>query len=199
MPLENFYPSFSENHHRRNTQPDAIMGKEGKLKRHRFSQDEGLTYEDATEAGAIAPPPKKKARTEAKTSLFVRCLPKSMTSESLAELFSEYFPVKHALVVLDSATKESRGYGFVSFTDAEDALAARAKLNGHLVDRRRLVLEVAEPRYRDVKRRAEEPEKAAEADLEKQRRREAALARRKAPKLILRNLPWSIKNSRTAI
>ena len=193
IPLENFYSSC--HHHLRQGihQPDAIMGQEDKLKRCRASEDELLTYEDATEAGAIAPPPHKRARTEAKTSLFVRCLPNSMTSESLTELFSEYFPVKHAHVVLDPATKESRGYGFVTFTDAEDASAARAKLNGHLVDKRRLVLEVAEPRYRDEKRRAEEPEKAAEADLEKQRRREAVLGRRKAPKLIIRNLPWSIK------
>ncbi|KAJ2904258.1 uncharacterized protein MKZ38_008469 [Zalerion maritima] len=167
------------------------MTKKEQLKRRRAAQEESLTYEDLTEAGAA--PPQKKVRTEARTSLFVRSLPRSATSESLTTLFSEHFPVKHATVVIDKATQESRGYGFVTFTDSDDCLSAKAKLNGYLIDGRRIQLEVAEPRHRDAKGRAEAPEEAARWEAEKERRKAADEEARKPPKLIIRNLPWSIK------
>lgn len=56
----------------------------------------------------------KRPRVEENRTLFVRSLPTSATDESLTEFFSNYFPVKHATVVKDRATKASRGYGFVS-------------------------------------------------------------------------------------
>ncbi|KAG7107958.1 Nucleolar protein 4 like [Verticillium longisporum] len=114
-----------------------------------------------------APQPKsKKAKVEANRSLFVRSLPPDATSESLADYFSQHFPVKHATVVVDQATKESRGFGFVTLTDAEDALEAKAKLNNELWEGRRITVDLAEARNQEAW---------------------------VSPKLIIRNLPWSVK------
>lgn len=134
-------------------------------------------------------PPSKKSRVEERRSLFVRSLPTSATSESLTEYFSQHYPVKHATVVVDKNTKESRGYGFVTFTDADDAIEAKKKLNNEMFGGRRLRLDVAEPRQRAG---AGGVVKSAVAE-EKKRREEEMAEARKAPKLIIRNLPWSIK------
>ncbi|KAJ4391373.1 RNA recognition motif-containing protein [Gnomoniopsis smithogilvyi] len=134
-------------------------------------------------------PPSKKSRVEERRSLFVRSLPASATSESLTEYFSQHYPVKHATVVVDKNTKASRGYGFVTFTDADDAIEAKKKLNNEMFDGRRLRLDVAEPRQRAG---AGGPVKNGLAE-EKKRREEEMAEARKAPKLIIRNLPWSIK------
>ncbi|KAH7349507.1 nucleolar protein [Plectosphaerella cucumerina] len=152
------------------------------------------TLEDDIEATGIpdnAVPKSKKAKTEASSSLFVRSLPSDATNESLAAFFSEHFPVKHAAVVLDPATKASRGFGFVTLTDAEDALEAKTKLNNEVWNGRRLVVDIAEARHRD-KNGPAKPEPVARGKSSKQQAIEEAWV---SPKLIIRNLPWSIKTS----
>ncbi|KAL2288955.1 hypothetical protein FJTKL_02829 [Diaporthe vaccinii] len=136
-------------------------------------------------------PPSKKSRVEERRSLFVRSLPASATAESLTDFFSQHYPVKHATVVIDPRTKESRGYGFVTFTDADDAVEAKQKLNNELLGGRRMKLEVAEPRHRAG------GDSAAKSQIaeEKKKREEEMAEAKKAPKLIIRNLPWSIKSS----
>lgn len=116
-----------------------------------------------------------------KRSLFVRSLPADTTSDSLTDLFSDSYPVKHAVAVIDPSTKECRGYGFVTFADAEDAARAREQFNGHVLDGKKLRIEVAEPRHRNNE--GGEEEKVKKAHEEPQQ----------PPKLIVRNLPWSIK------
>ncbi|POS77919.1 nucleolar protein 4 [Diaporthe helianthi] len=136
-------------------------------------------------------PPSKKSRVEERRSLFVRSLPASATAESLTDYFSQHYPVKHATVVVDPKTKESRGYGFVTFTDADDAVEAKQKLNNELFGGRRMKLEVAEPRHRAG---GDSAAKSHIVEAKKKREEEMAEAK-KAPKLIIRNLPWSIKSS----
>ncbi|KAI1816000.1 hypothetical protein GGS20DRAFT_540479 [Poronia punctata] len=149
----------------------------------------------AEAAAAYADPgsaerPSKKAKVEGKTtSLFVRSLAPSTTSEALTNFFSEHFPVKHATVVIDPTTKTSRGFGFVTFTDVEDTLAAKEQLQGKKIDGRSIILDIAESRHRKPGAEAED------ATTKKEERRAALAEARKAPKLIIRNLPWSIKHS----
>lgn len=164
------------------------MAKSNGQKRRREAEAD-LEQQAATAVATQDGPPSKKSRTEERRSLFVRSLPSTATSESLAEYFSQHYPVKHATVVVDRNTKESRGYGFVTFTDADDAIEAKAKLNNELFSGRRLRLEVAEPRHRAASTTAM---KSAFAEDKRKREEEMAEAR-KAPKLIVRNLPWSIK------
>ncbi|KAH6624531.1 hypothetical protein B0J18DRAFT_181410 [Chaetomium sp. MPI-SDFR-AT-0129] len=138
-------------------------------------------------------PPTKKARVESHRQLFVRSLPPSATSESLTEFFSQHYPVKYATVVFDPKSKTSRGYGFVSFADPDDAAEAKDKLKNELFSGRRLKLDIAQPRHRDL---AKAGSNVGTKTIEAKRQREAdAEEARRAPKLIIRNLPWSIKTS----
>ncbi|KAK3296213.1 uncharacterized protein B0H64DRAFT_461214 [Chaetomium fimeti] len=148
----------------------------------------------AEEAAAPTPnPPSKKARVESNRQLFVRSLPPNATSESLTEFFSQHYPVKHATVVVDPKTKFSRGYGFVSFADPDDAAEAKDKLKNELFSGRRLKLDIAQSRHRDPTKSGSD---AMSKAVEVKRKRQADLEdARKAPKLIIRNLPWSIKTS----
>jgi nucleolar protein 4 len=131
-------------------------------------------------------PSSKKPRVEERRSIFVRSLPAEATNESLTEFFSEYFPVKHATVITDQKTKESRGYGFVTFTDAEDASQAKLALDKKLWNGKNIRVDIAEPRQRKNpgEKAAPIPGKPATKD-----------ELQKLPKLIVRNLPWSIKTS----
>ncbi|MCJ1475687.1 RNA recognition motif-containing protein [Lambiella insularis] len=140
---------------------------------------------------------RRKKPTSQPRSLFVRSLPPMTTSESLTELFSQSFPLKHATVVIDPTTKQSKGYGFVTFADAEDAQRAREQFNGSILGGKKIRVEIAEPRHRDTDKdglngyQRSQPSPAvvlAKAEREKQR-----LENSKPPKLIVRNLPWSIK------
>ncbi|KAL2108267.1 hypothetical protein VUR80DRAFT_4066 [Thermomyces stellatus] len=130
----------------------------------------------------------KRQRVEATRSLFVRSLPPSATNESLTEFFSQHYPVKHSIVVLDQKTKTSRGYGFVTFADVDDAKEAKEKLNGVEWEGRKLRLDVAEPRHR-----AKDPKVVLEVDSEKEKRKAMLEEARRPAKLIVRNLPWSVK------
>jgi nucleolar protein 4 len=138
-------------------------------------------------------PSSKRPRTDAKRSLFVRSLPPSASNESLTEFFSQHFPVKHATVVLDRTTKAPRGFGFVTLADPEDAIEAQKKLDKELWDGRRIRIEIAEPRHRD----GDKPEGSnmSPSNERKQNRPPRSEPVRKSTKLIIRNLPWSIKTS----
>lgn len=138
--------------------------------------------------------PPKKARVEASRTLFIRSLPPSATDQSLTEFFSQHYPVKHAVVVLDPKTKTSRGYGFVTFTDEDDTVEAKEKLSKELLDGRRLRLDIAEPRQRDNIKGATSTI-SSKVSEDKRKREEALAEAKRPPKLIIRNLPWSIKTS----
>ena len=129
-------------------------------------------------------------------SLFIRSLPPTATTESLTEHFSQSYPLKHATVVLDPTTKKSKGYGFVTFADSEDAQAAKEKFNGTVFEGRKIRVETAEPRHRavgndDVDGRKGQP--LAAAIKARENRQKERLESYNPPKLIIRNLPWSIK------
>ena len=168
--------------------------------------------EDVSDAPELAPAvsendpdrPSKKARKEtnasARRTLFVRSLPAIATSDKLTELFSQSYPLKHATVVMDTETKQSKGYGFVTFADAEDAQRAVDEFNGHKFLGRNMRIEIAQPRSREVTKDGALGGKkkstiSAEAAAIKKARLEEMAEARKSPKLIIRNLPWSIKTT----
>lgn len=129
-------------------------------------------------------------------SLFVRSLPASVTKERLIEHFSQSFPLKHATVVLDPTTKISRGFGFVTFTDAEDARLAQAEFNHSILDGRKIKVEPAEARNREVEEHIQGKSVSKNVKGEELRaKRQSQQDETQPPKLIVRNLPWSIKTS----
>lgn len=124
-------------------------------------------------------------------SLFVRSLPASVTTERLTEHFSQSFPLKHATVVLDPQTKISKGFGFVTFADAEDAHAAVEQFNNSTLDGRKIKVELAQSRQRETEGGLKSGKNLTGVQLRAQR--EQTRAEVQQPRLIVRNLPWSIK------
>ena len=128
---------------------------------------------------------------QARRELFVRSLAPSVTSEELAEYFSQSYIVRHAVVVSDPKTKQSRGYGFVTFADIEDAQGALEELNKTELDGKKIKVEYAEPRHREID---ESLGKSVQTSNQKLREeKEQRKAATQPPKLIVRNLPWSVQ------
>ena len=132
-----------------------------------------------------------KDKNDQRRSLFVRSLPASVTTEKLTAHFSESYPLKHAIVVVDKQTNISRGFGFVTFTDAEDAHAAAEKFDNSVLEGRKIKVEVAEARHRDIEDGAKKGENTTGTKL--RAAREQQMQEGQPPKLIVRNMPWSIK------
>ena len=70
-----------------------------------------------------------------------------MTSDDLGNTFAEFGDLDDAVVINDRETGRSRGFGFVTFTNAADADAAIAEMNEKEVMGRPLI--VNEARERD--------------------------------------------------
>ncbi|TQS35474.1 hypothetical protein Golomagni_04105 [Golovinomyces magnicellulatus] len=172
-------------------------------KRHR-EPEKDLPDNVVTVVGEDTSKPVKRLRGENKNpsqrTLFVRSLPSTVTSENFTAFFSQNYPIKHATVVLDPETKLSKGYGFVTFADAEDAQKAQEEMNGTIFMGRKIKIEIAEPRSRELvddsatggMKRSKVTEEAAAA---KNARRNILAEKKAPPKLIIRNLPWSVKSS----
>ncbi|KAM0256169.1 hypothetical protein ACHAQJ_005146 [Trichoderma viride] len=154
-------------------------------RRHQDTEHSAATKSQDPDGGIARTP--KKAKVGDGRSIFVRSLPPGVTNESLTDFFSQYFPVKHATVVVDQNTKESRGFGFVSFADADDAKDAKEALDKKEWEGRRIRIEVAEPRQRNTDSTSDEASKKPGKGKE--------AFQRPSTKLIIRNLPWSIKTS----
>lgn len=134
------------------------------------------------------------AKPQLRRELFVRSLPASATTEKLTEFFSQSYVLKHATVVLDPETKQSKGYGFVTFADIEDAERALEEFNGAEFEGKKIKVEVAQPRKREIdENRGKSVPTAESAKLKEDRLRRREQAQ--PPKLIVRNLPWTIKDS----
>jgi nucleolar protein 4 len=117
-------------------------------------------------------------------TLFIRLLAPSTTSEDLTGHFSQSYPIKHAVAVLDNKTKQCKGFGFVTFADESDASQALQELDGSELHGRKIKLERAQVRHRGEDEHDGIP-RASKPIPERQ----------PAPKLIVRNLPWSISNT----
>jgi nucleolar protein 4 len=114
----------------------------------------------------------------------VRNLAPTTTSDDLTQLFSQTYPIKHAVAVLDApphaaGAKACRGYGFVTFADPADAVAARAALHGSELLGHRVIVEQAQVRRREDGEDAPRPGRPDPSKLP-------------STKLIVRNLPWSV-------
>ncbi|CAZ85527.1 unnamed protein product [Tuber melanosporum] len=118
-------------------------------------------------------------------TVFIRSLPYTATTESLSTHFSFIAPLKHATVVADPVTKKSRGFGFVTFLDPEDAQKAVKQFNGAEFGGRRLKVEIAEKRHRETA--------LSEGEVKKGKTVDGEGVKKRAPRLIVRNLPWSVK------
>jgi RNA recognition motif-containing protein len=78
--------------------------------------------------------------------LFVAGLPYDMEKEELQEMFEEFGTVTSARVIIDRETGKSRGFGFVSMSDSDQAEKAIKDIHGSSIDGRTLTVKVAEER-----------------------------------------------------
>jgi len=77
--------------------------------------------------------------------LFIASLPWSINNDSLKELFSSYGEITEAVVITDRDTGRSKGFGFVTFTNPEDAKKA-LEMDGKEVEGRTIIVNIARPR-----------------------------------------------------
>lgn len=152
-----------------------------------------LSDAESTEIKVEATTPAAEAASaQNKRTLFVRSLPTSATTESLAEYFSQSYIIKHAVVVCDKETKVSKGFGFVTFADVEDAESALKELNGSKFDGKIIRVDYAESRKREIDEKVGRSVPTA-ASRESKKQKEEERGQGLPPKLIVRNLPWSVK------
>ena len=62
--------------------------------------------------------------------LLVRNISRSVSEETLTELFRQYGAVQSCNLVMDAVTGASKGFGFVEMPKVGEAKVAIAKLNG---------------------------------------------------------------------
>lgn len=62
--------------------------------------------------------------------LLVRNLDRSTTADDLRPLFEAFGPIQSCVIVMDAASGQSKGFGFVEMPNAGHAKAAIKSLNG---------------------------------------------------------------------
>ena len=78
--------------------------------------------------------------------IYVGNLDFSTTEEKLREKFAEYGEVEEVAVITDRDTGRSRGFGFVTMPNSEEATAAIEALNSTELDGSTLKVSEARPR-----------------------------------------------------
>ena len=82
-------------------------------------------------------------------NIFVGNLDFKVDENDLEEVFEEYGAVSSAKVITDKFTGRSRGFGFVTMDDDEEANKAINSLNGTSLKNRNIVVNEAKPRRDD--------------------------------------------------
>lgn len=80
------------------------------------------------------------------TRIYVGNLPYTTDNQQLAQLFSAFGEVLDAAVIMDRATGQSKGFGFVEMSDDAQAHNAIQALNGTMVGNRTIRVNEAQPR-----------------------------------------------------
>ena len=78
--------------------------------------------------------------------LYVGNLPWAVTNESLQAMFAPFGEITEAIVIRDRMSGRSKGFGFVTFANEEDAQKAIAEMHEKDVEGRAIVVNVARPK-----------------------------------------------------
>jgi len=81
--------------------------------------------------------------------IYVGNLPYSTADDDLRSLFAAHGEVASARVVIDRATGQSKGFGFVEMPDRSQAQQAITELNGYEIDGRKLRINESQPKPRE--------------------------------------------------
>ena len=77
--------------------------------------------------------------------LYVGNLPYSITSDRLREVFSQFGQVVDAVVISDKFSGRSKGFGFVTFGNDDEAKAAVTAMDQKDLEGRSITVNVARP------------------------------------------------------
>lgn len=77
--------------------------------------------------------------------LYIGNLSYGATDASLKDYFSKVGAVESANIIMDKMTGRSRGFGFVTMTNDDEADKAISSLNGVDMDGRKLIVNEAKP------------------------------------------------------
>lgn len=80
------------------------------------------------------------------TKLYVGNLSYNITNDMLAQLFGQQGTVVEAVVITDRTTGRSKGFGFVTLSNEEEAQKAIVALNGNEYEGRKLTVNEARPK-----------------------------------------------------
>jgi RNA recognition motif-containing protein len=86
--------------------------------------------------------------------IYVGNLPFSIDSEKLRELFASYGEIEEATVISDKFSGRSKGFGFVTFKEADGGKKAISEMNDKDVEGRKLKVNEAKPMDPDRPRRS---------------------------------------------
>jgi len=77
--------------------------------------------------------------------VYVGNLPFSTGNNELKEMFSSFGEITEAVIIINKFSGRSKGFGFVTFADAESAKKAIEGMNGKDIGGRQLVVNEAKP------------------------------------------------------
>jgi RNA recognition motif-containing protein len=81
-------------------------------------------------------------------ALFIANLPFSLSENEVDGIFGEYGQIESCKIIRNNESGESKGYGFVRFTEPQSAAAAIEALHGRELRGRNLVVKHSQPRQR---------------------------------------------------
>ncbi len=85
--------------------------------------------------------------------IYVGNLPWSASDQEIADAFSQHGTVEKASIIMDRESGRSKGFGFVTMNDNEEANSAIEALNGYDLGGRALKVNEARPREERPPRR----------------------------------------------
>jgi len=77
--------------------------------------------------------------------IFVGSIPFKWKEKDLIEVFSQYGTVESAKIVINKATRQNKGFGFVTMPDEREALKAIAQLHEKDFLERKILVTIANP------------------------------------------------------
>lgn len=80
------------------------------------------------------------------SKLYVGNLSYNISEGDLQRLFAQAGEVKEAALIMDRATRQSKGFGFVEMASEADAQKAIEMFNEYELDGRKLIVNIARPR-----------------------------------------------------
>jgi RNA recognition motif-containing protein len=78
--------------------------------------------------------------------LFIGNIEWGVTEDELKELFGKYGEVEEGVIIRDRMSGRSKGFGFITFANEEDADKAMEALNGYELNGRKLAVNEARER-----------------------------------------------------